>query len=330
MMEEWCLLAPSPPDFPRLLQSIDKSDEEATHSILEDNQGLLLGESPYFGPWTLLMIAAGHRNGLWVLEKYTESSPVDQTLSKAEDKEANLTPIDDPSEKSATVLDSKLSEENKEPSPQQQECSRSKKSTSSMLMALTAPALYKYAHTYYPGLSDPGFKNTENSLQMSAFKLGKETGWTALLIAGLLGPFRNILYLLSRANCSICTDQSQKNILQILEIRGSKKILAAVNSAVESKFNQRIGYSIGLNGLGKTASILAENARIPIKQRFKLVGIKDSFFIDIEGMDVLEHERGVLPGHIARLKRAQRDRAPRRTRARVNCEQLVGCARLYI
>ncbi len=69
-MNLWSLSGASPPDLGTLLEAIREEKEEMVDSVITNNPGILGGGSQAFGQITLLMIAAGHTNGLWVLRKY--------------------------------------------------------------------------------------------------------------------------------------------------------------------------------------------------------------------------------------------------------------------
>mmetsp|Transcript_21102 Transcript_21102/g.31454 ORF Transcript_21102/g.31454 Transcript_21102/m.31454 type:complete len:265 (+) Transcript_21102:3-797(+) len=260
MTEEWSLLTSSPPDLARLLHAIDQKDIKEVDEVISDNEGLLLGKSEYFGPWTLYSIASGHRNGLWVLEKYREDSEINSIMKESESDNANI------------------------------------------LAALTAPALYKDAKAYYPGLLDKGFCEGNDP---KAYKLSKEGGWTPLLVSTLLGPLCNLAYLFGICELSACTSKTQRNIKHIAESRGNEEILSLIKNTLEFKFSQRKGWKVTLKPLCKTLETIGRKARLPHVALMKFIGLeyKDICTLSAKQLDDLLLKRGLLPGHLARFKR---------------------------
>ncbi|GAB5363901.1 hypothetical protein AAMO2058_000923200 [Amorphochlora amoebiformis] len=265
--DEWSLLATSPPDLAKLLQAIDRSDAKGLEEIVKENEGLLEGKSDQFGPWTLFMIASGHANGLWVLEKYFNKSDIDHRL-----------PIGDGKEEDGEA-------------------------TASMLEVLTSPALYKDAKRYYPGLEDKGFTSDGDG---KAFKISKEGGWSSLLICTLLGPICNLIFVISRANLNSCTAKTKQTLVDVAGVRGNPTVLGLLQTSIRSKFSQKTGWNITLEPLQTEIKVLLTRARIPKEVWYKFMGLKISSLTELSEFEtdaLLISRRAVLPGHLARVKR---------------------------
>lgn len=262
MSAKWMLLSVAPPSLGSLMRAIDGKKRFVLDQVLVKNPGLVAGKCEPYGDASLLLIAAGHRHGLWVLRSFAGHPGADINAISTEP---------------------------------------------GLLLAARSPSIFQDVKEFVPGFADKGFARPDGA----ALRTGDEHGWTPLLIAVLLGSLDTIRFLLATADLQTCTQPSHLSIMDLAAARGNASVRALVEKYVKATYLPSGSLVLKLqNALIDEAKVksmqrIVVAARLPLTVQYQLLGVcvKQLASMQESAMDGLCAARGVLPGHLARLKR---------------------------